>query len=53
MNAQDPKMSYKYYFSVLQEHVRNMYAANGLGIVCAKKEEFDSAKQIFNKVRLI
>lgn len=50
MNAVDPKSSYKYYFNVLQDHVRNLYAANGLGIICAKKEEFESAKQIFNKV---
>jgi hypothetical protein len=53
MNAVDPKSSYKYYFNVLQDHVRNLYAANGLGIICAKKEEFESAKQIFNKVILL
>lgn len=44
------KISYKYYFSSLQEHVRNMYASNGLGILCSKKGENLAGYQIFAKV---
>jgi tetratricopeptide (TPR) repeat protein len=51
MNAHDPKISYKYYYGLLQEHEKNIYAANGLGIACVKKGEFESAKQIFHKIR--
>jgi tetratricopeptide (TPR) repeat protein len=51
MNAHDPKISYKYFYGLLQEHDRNIYAANGLGIACVKRGEFESAKQIFHKIR--
>ncbi len=44
------KLSYKYFHPVLMEHIRNIYAANGLGVVCAKKGEFEAARQIFSKV---
>lgn len=47
------RISYKYYFSLLQEHVRNMYASNGLGILCSKKGENLAGYQIFAKVSYV
>lgn len=44
------KLSYKYFHPVLSEHIRNAPAANGLGIVCARRGSFISAIQIFSKV---
>lgn len=43
--------AYKFLYPVLQEHHRNIYAANGVAIVCAEKKELDAAREIFNKVR--
>jgi RNA polymerase-associated protein CTR9 len=47
------KQSYKYYHHLLDEDKTksNLYAANGLGMVCAEKGEFDAAREIFAKVR--
>jgi tetratricopeptide (TPR) repeat protein len=45
------KMSYKFYHPVLSEHVRNIYAANGLGIICAIKNEMEASREIFSKIR--
>lgn len=47
------KLCYKFFHPVLTDHVRNCYAANGLGIVCASKNELNAAKEIFDKVRTI
>lgn len=44
------KLSYKYFHPALQEHVRNLYAAHGLGIVCALKGELDAGQSILEKV---
>ncbi len=44
------KESYKFFFHVLNEDLTNVYAANGLGIVCAEKGESDAAREIFAKV---
>jgi hypothetical protein len=43
-------MAYKFYHPVLTEHVRNVFAANGLAVVCAEKKELDAAREIFSKV---
>lgn len=48
--AQQLKDSYKFYFHVLNDDRANVYAANGLGTVCAAKKEFDSAREIFSRV---
>lgn len=45
------RTSYKFYHPVLAEHIRNAYAANGLGVVCATKGENDAAREIFSKIR--
>lgn len=45
------KESYKFYFHVLNEDATNVFAANGLGMVCAEKGETDAAREIFAKVR--
>ncbi len=47
------KLCYKFFHPVLHDHVRNCFAANGLGIVCANKKEVDAAKDIFAKVRFL
>lgn len=44
------KESYKFYFHVLNEDNRNVFGANGLGMVCAEKGEVDAAREIFAKV---
>jgi tetratricopeptide (TPR) repeat protein len=46
------KQSYKFYFNVLEQDrsKSNIYAANGLGIVCAEKGEYEAAREIFTKV---
>lgn len=49
-DAQHLRTAYKFYHPVLTEHVRNVYAANGLGLICAAKNEFDAAREIFSKV---
>ena len=45
------KESYKFYYHVLSENHNNAYAANGLGMVCVKKNELDVARETFSKVR--
>jgi tetratricopeptide (TPR) repeat protein len=49
-NEDSLRLSYKFFHPVLTEHVRSAYAANGLGIVCANKNEMDAAREIFSKV---
>lgn len=45
------KESYKFFFHVLNENHCNAFAANGLGMVCVKKNELDVARETFSKVR--
>lgn len=45
------KESYKFFFHVLNENHNNAFAANGLGMVCAKKHELEVAREIFAKAR--
>jgi tetratricopeptide (TPR) repeat protein len=45
------KESYKFFYHVLNENNSNAYAANGLGMVCYKKNELDVAREIFTKAR--
>jgi tetratricopeptide (TPR) repeat protein len=45
------KESMKFYHMVLKEDQRNIYAANGLGMVCAAKEQNEIAREIFSRVR--
>lgn len=44
------KDAYKFYFHVLTEDSSNVYATNGLGMVCIEKSEIDTAREIFAKV---
>ncbi|TDH65202.1 uncharacterized protein CCR75_001522 [Bremia lactucae] len=44
-------LSEVYYKKTLASHPRNIYAANGLGIMIAEKGNFELAKQIFSQVR--
>ena len=44
------KDSYKFFHRVLFDEPNNVYAANGLGIVCAEKGEFDVAREIITRV---
>lgn len=44
------KESYKFFHHVLNENHNNAYAANGLGMVCARKKELDVARETFSKV---
>jgi hypothetical protein len=44
--------SMKFYYSVLSdEGSKNVYAANGLGMICAEKGLFDSAREIVSKAQ--
>lgn len=45
------KESYKFFYHVLNENHANAFAANGLGMVCAKKGELDVARETFAKAR--
>eukprot|EP01039_Chlorochromonas_danica_P002570 gene2569-2812_t len=45
------RTSFKYYHPVLADHVRNVYAANGLAVACAEKNALDAAREIFTKIR--
>lgn len=47
------KQSYKYFHSILSEDKTNLYAANGLGMTCAEKGEYEAAREIFTKVRTL
>ena len=46
------KHSYKFYYTVLEDSGNRslLPAAIGLGAVCAEREEFDAARDIFTKV---
>lgn len=46
------KDSYKFFHHVLTKDPKNVYAANGLGVVCAEKGEFDVAREIISRVRI-
>jgi len=48
---QQLKESYKFFYHVLNENNSNAFAANGLGMVCAKKGELDIARETFAKAR--
>ena len=48
--GQHLKESYKFFFHVLNEDQKNIYAATGLGMVCAEKGENEAAREIFSKV---
>mmetsp|Transcript_24965 Transcript_24965/g.36827 ORF Transcript_24965/g.36827 Transcript_24965/m.36827 type:complete len:1271 (-) Transcript_24965:188-4000(-) len=45
------KDSFKFYHLVLREDPRNVFAANGLGMVCAAQEQNDIAREIFSRAR--
>ena len=45
------KDSYKFFHHVLMEDCKNVYAANGLGMVCAQKGELDVAREIISRAR--
>jgi tetratricopeptide (TPR) repeat protein len=45
------KDSYKFFHHVLLEDNKNVYAANGLGMVCAQKGELDVAREIMSRAR--
>jgi hypothetical protein len=45
------KESYKFFYHVLADNPHNAFAANGLGMVCAKKLELDAARETFSKAR--
>lgn len=44
------KEAYKFFYNALNVDKRNVYAANGLGMVCAEKQEYAAAKEIFARV---
>ena len=45
------KDSYKFFHHVLTKDPKNVYAANGLGIVCAEKGVLDVAREIISRAR--
>lgn len=45
------KESYKYFWNTLNEDHLNIYAASGLGMVCAEKERHEVAREIFSRAR--
>ena len=47
------KDSMKFFHSVLRDHSKNVYATNGLGMICAEKGENDVAREIFSRVRVL
>lgn len=47
----DLKQSYKFFHQVLADDKDNVYAAVGLGMVCAEKKEYDVAREVFTKAR--
>ena len=44
------KHAYKFYHAILHDHIRNVSAAHGLGIICAIQGDTTAAKEIFAKV---
>ncbi|KAJ0403615.1 hypothetical protein ATCC90586_008768 [Pythium insidiosum] len=49
--AKNMTLSEGYYKKTMQLQPKNIYAANGLGIMMAEKGNFELAKQIFSQVR--
>ena len=47
------KDAYKFFYHVLNENHNNAYAANGLGMVCVKKNELDVARETFSMVHYV
>jgi tetratricopeptide (TPR) repeat protein len=47
------KDSYKFFHHVLNEDHKNVYAANGLGMICAEKKELEVAREIFSRVCML
>jgi len=45
------KDSYKYFHHVLTKDPRNVFSANGLGMVCAEKRENEVAREVFSRAR--
>jgi tetratricopeptide (TPR) repeat protein len=45
------KDSMKFYHGVLRDDPRNIYAANGLGMICAMEGKSDAARDVFSRVR--
>ena len=45
------KLAYKYYHHILSKDESNLYAAAGLGIVCAEKKISEIGKDIFSRIR--
>jgi len=45
------KESYKFFYHVLNDNPHNAFAANGLGMVCARKNEIEAARETFTKAR--
>lgn len=57
LNSKDSKYdshlkdSYKFYYAALSEDVKNIYATNGLGMVCAEKGLLQVSRDIFTRAR--
>ncbi len=47
------KSSYKFYYHALDTDKKNVYAANGLGIIFAEKKLLNVAKDVFSRVSSI
>ena len=45
------KNCYKFYHTVLTKDSKNVFSANGLGMVFAVKEEYDCAREVFQQAR--
>ena len=45
------KNAYKFYHAVLKSEPANVFACNGLGMVCVEKNEFGVAREIFSRAR--
>ena len=45
------KDSYKFFHHVLSDDNKNLFAAVGLGMVCAEKKELEVAREIFTRAR--
>ena len=57
LNSKDQKYeahlkdSYKFFYAALSEDTKNIYATNGLGMICAEKGILQVSKDIFQKAR--
>ena len=45
------KDSYKFFYASLSEDLKNIYATNGLGMICAEKGILQVSKDIFTRAR--